>query len=609
MKRTQLLNNILEDTMAGFWDWNIPENTEYLSPTFKKMFGYEDHELENIPETRRSLIFEEDLDVVLKNLDDHIKSKGSVPYENLVRYKHKNGSMVHVICKGSVIEWAEDGSPKRMVGSHVDISKTLQVEKDLINANKRFNLIVEGINAGIWDWDVVTGKEWWSNKFFELLGYTPDEIPATFDTFLNLLLHPDDKAKVDNAVKQHFKDKIPYKLDIRLQTKSGKYLWFETSGNAQFNEQGEPTRMAGSIVNIDMKMKSQLQLQEAGNMAKMGSWEIDLITNKVFWSKEVYDIHEVPYNVEPTLEDGLNYYHKDYLPLITEKVTNTIENKEPFDVELILITAKKRPIWVRTMGKPIVGAKGKVVGVRGVFQDINSQKSKEENLKQSLDVITEQNNRLRNFAHIVSHNLRTHTGNFEMMLNMLKNADNELEKGEMMEHLDKISKNLTETILHLNQVVTINTDSSLQKVELDIEQYFAKTTSLIEADISTSKAEITADFSSWNKIRFVPAYLESILLNFTTNAIKYRHPERTPKINVSTTIENDKKVLLFVDNGLGIDLNKHREKLFGMYKTFHKNKNSKGIGLFITKNQVETLGGSITVESEVGKGSTFKVIF
>lgn len=609
MERTRLLNMVLENTLAGFWDWNIAENTEYLSPTFKKMFGYEDHELENSPETWQKLIFKEDLDIVLKNFDEHVKTKGRIPYDNIVRYKHKNGSTVHVICKGNVVEWAPNGSPVRMVGSHVDISKIVEAEQELITTNKRFNLIVDGINAGIWDWDVQTGKEWWSDRFFELLGYKPQEIPATFDTFLNTLLHPDDKEKVDVAIKKHFEDGLPYKLEIRLKSKYGKYIWFETSGNANFDAKGKPTRMAGSIVDIDQRKQIQLLLEDAGEMARLGSWEIDLLNNTIFWSKEVYDIHEVDYSVEPTIRDGINYYHPDYRDIITEKVNNAIEEKEPYDVELKLITAKNNIVWIRTIGKPVFGVNGMVVGVRGVFQDINAQKQKEETLKNSIDFITEQNNRLRNFAHIVSHNLRTHSGNIEMMLKMLNLAESEEEKNEMLGHLDKISQNLSETIVHLNEVVTINSNSTIQKTKLNIKEYYNKVLDIVEADIKQTRAKIITDFSGWEQVDFVPAYMDSILLNFTTNAIKYRHDERDPVINVTTFVENGKKVLLIADNGLGIDLERHGDKLFGMYKTFHRNKNSKGIGLFITKNQIESMGGTITVESEVNKGTTFKITF
>ena len=110
-------------------------------------------------------------------------------------------------------------------------------------------------------------------------------------------------------------------------------------------------------------------------------------------------------------------------------------------------------------------------------------------------------------------------------------------------------------------------------------------------------------------VSFNPSYLESILLNFTTNAIKYSHPERLPEINYVLTKENGKCILEIKDNGLGIDLSKYGEKLFGMYNTFHDNKNARGIGLFITKNQVESMGGTIEVESTKNLGTTFKIFF
>lgn len=609
MKKNQLLNIILEDTLAGFWDWNIPANEEYLSPTFKKMFGYEDHELENKPETWQNLIFKEDLPIVLKNFEEHVKTKGEIPFDNIVRYKHKNGSTVNVICKGNVIEWNDDGSPLRMVGSHIDITKVKNTEKELTSANKRFNLIVEGINAGIWDWDVLTGEEWWSDRFFELLGYKINELPPTFDTFLNVLLHPEDKDSVNKAVQQHFEDKIPYKLEIRLKTKLGNYKWFETAGTATFNKEGKPLRMAGSIVNINVRHKTQMQLEETGTMAKVGGWEIDLLKNEMHWTKEVYDIHGLPYDKILSVEESINSFHPDYVSLITEKVNNAIKNQEPYDVELKLLLPSKKSAWVRSIGKPIANPDGKVVALQGVIQNIDAQKKKEEDLNNTINIVSEQNGRLRNFAHIVSHNLRTHTGNLEMMLDMLKGAENEEEKDEMIGHLYNISANLSETILHLNEVVTIQTKGEDNKKLISFKDYFDKTLTLLEAEIKITDTIIKTDFSAVEQINYVPAYFESILLNLTTNAIKYKHPDRNPFITVKTMKENGKKVLLFTDNGSGIDLTKHKAKVFGMYKTFHKNKNSRGIGLFITKNQIEALGGSITVESEVGKGTTFKIVF
>jgi PAS domain S-box-containing protein len=118
----RILGDILESTLSGYWDWNLAAGTEYLSPTFKKMFGYEDHELLNAPETWQKLIFAEDLPGVLENFERHVRSRGSEPFYNEVRYRHRNGSTVWVICAGRVIEWAPDGSAVRMVGCHVDIT-------------------------------------------------------------------------------------------------------------------------------------------------------------------------------------------------------------------------------------------------------------------------------------------------------------------------------------------------------------------------------------------------------------------------------------------------------------------------------------------------------
>jgi sensor histidine kinase regulating citrate/malate metabolism len=98
-------------------------------------------------------------------------------------------------------------------------------------------------------------------------------------------------------------------------------------------------------------------------------------------------------------------------------------------------------------------------------------------------------------------------------------------------------------------------------------------------------------------------------LNFTTNAIKYSHPDRIPEIYYDLEKENDKFVLKIKDNGLGIDLDRHGEKLFGMYKTFHNNPDARGIGLFITKNQIESMGGKVEVESKKNIGTTFKIFF
>ena len=107
----------------------------------------------------------------------------------------------------------------------------------------------------------------------------------------------------------------------------------------------------------------------------------------------------------------------------------------------------------------------------------------------------------------------------------------------------------------------------------------------------------------------MPAFLESILMNMLTNAIKYRSPDRALILKYSCEQIEDYCVLKIEDNGIGIDLDKHRNSIFGLFKTFNGNSDSVGLGLFMTKNQVELMQGKIEIESTLGKGTIFKIYF
>ncbi|MEL7314829.1 MAG: PAS domain S-box protein, partial [Cyanobacteria bacterium J06559_3] len=138
----KLLEQILDIVLAGYWDWDIPNHQEYLSPGFKRMFGYEDHELPNTPESWQKLIFPEDLPQVLDCFERHVQSRGEIPYYNEVRYRHKNGSIIWVMCSGQVIEWDVSGNPLRMIGCHIDISDRKQVETELQTSRAYYQGII-----------------------------------------------------------------------------------------------------------------------------------------------------------------------------------------------------------------------------------------------------------------------------------------------------------------------------------------------------------------------------------------------------------------------------------------------------------------------------------
>ena len=258
---------------------------------------------------------------------------------------------------------------------------------------------------------------------------------------------------------------------------------------------------------------------------------------------------------------------------------------------------------------PLIGEGNKAYGLIGFSMDITNLKQKEHELQNVINVASQQNKKLINFAHIVSHNLRSHTANFSMLLNFLINEKDETEKQKIIKMLTDASDNLLDTLDNLNEVVDINTNSNLEKTPMCLNEKIVSVEQDLEAFLINNNAKIINTISDNVIINVVPTYIDSILRNFITNAVKYRSLDRNPIVQLSAESENGYTILGITDNGLGIDLKKYGAKLFGMYKTFHDRKDARGIGLYITKNQIEAMNGKVTATSEIGKGTTFKIYF
>ena len=227
-----------------------------------------------------------------------------------------------------------------------------------------------------------------------------------------------------------------------------------------------------------------------------------------------------------------------------------------------------------------------------------------------MKLYSDQNSRLLNFSYIVSHNLNTQAGNIKSILDCIDVDEKKETIEEMLTHLRTVSNDLNDTILNLNQIIQIQNDVDIVVRPLKLSDYINKTISVIKDFNSDTKVNIINNVPEYLLINFNPAYLESVLQNFVTNAIKYAHPDRDPVIIFDYAIDEEgNKVLKIKDNGQGIDLKVYGDLLFGMYKTFHKHKDARGIGLHITKNQIEAMKGKVFVESEVGVGTTFKIVF
>jgi signal transduction histidine kinase len=363
----------------------------------------------------------------------------------------------------------------------------------------------------------------------------------------------------------------------------------------------DPTSQENNVFN-------NFYYEDVAKLTGAGGWSVNFRDKKSFLDPEARRILKTPEDYQPSLRTAMDFYALDHKQKAAE-IFMACSMGESFAATIKMITFEGDEFWARAVGRPMYDAKEEIIGVQGVFQDINDEKTKELSLEASVKIIESQNARLFNFAHIVSHNLRSHASNLHLTLDLLKSIESAEDEAELKGGLYDISESLNDTINHLNEIVTAQAKSTSDMRLVRFDESLQTVTRSISRLIEDTETEIFSDFSEIQEIKYIPSYLESILLNLITNAIKYSHPDRSPVIDICTFEEAGRSCLRIKDNGLGIDLEKHGEALFNMYQTFHPGKDSVGIGLFITKNQVETLQGSIHAESVEGEGTIFKIKF
>lgn len=224
--------------------------------------------------------------------------------------------------------------------------------------------------------------------------------------------------------------------------------------------------------------------------------------------------------------------------------------------------------------------------------------------------LVDYNQQLQQFAFIAAHNLRAPVARIlglGQVLGMLENTPEK--KDEIYPKLIQTARELDGVVNDLNTILDSRKNSDSQLTVVDLATEVTKITSTLEREIAHTHAVVATDFAQVACIRTVKPYLESILYNLISNAIKYRDPQRVPLIHVRTEQLENEICLTVSDNGLGIDLTAFRDKLFTLYSRFHIHLEGKGLGLYLVKTQITALGGRIEIESEVNKGSTFRVYF
>lgn len=355
-------------------------------------------------------------------------------------------------------------------------------------------------------------------------------------------------------------------------------------------------------------IKKEAEFKAIFDQAPVGIVKLDSITGKFLTINNAY-CKIVGYSVEELLKTNFqSITHQEDLQEDLDNMellrNGVIDN---FSMEKRYIHKSGKIVWVNLIVAVLWRESNKVMNHIGIVEDITDKKRAEEELKQSFELVSEQNKRLLNFSYIVSHNLRSHTSNIELISSLMEGIKSQEEQAEMVHLLQKVSKSLDETMRNLNEVVNIRTNLTITIECLNLHDYIEKSVAVLDKQIRDKNAEVQNLVPKHINIDYNAAYLESILYNFISNAIRYSNPKKKPLIVLQ--FDEEKKALSITDNGIGIDLKRNAENLFGMYKTFNNNPDAKGIGLFISKNQIDAMGGRIETKSEIDEGTTFTIYF
>lgn len=447
-----------------------------------------------------------------------------------------------------------------------------------------------------------------------ITGYKREEIIGTnpYDFF-----HPDDSESIQKLGHlPSIEGEETTVEEYRFRKKNGEYIWLRTETHPIKNDESKVEKLVTVSTDISELVAAKQRIKrleflykETNELAKIGSWEFDIEKGEFSWTKESSEIAEVEEDFIPSMEGLLKFFTDEARRRLNNVIEIAITQGKSYDTTLPFITGKGNQIWVRNIGKPEIKF-GKTVRLHGILQDINRNIEKQNNkLRMLVSQLTQQNKQLEEFNQIVSHNLRSPLTNTSMLLYSLERAKTDEDRKEIIDKMKQSHSYINELLEELVDIVSKLNTKELEQDDIDIRAIIENTVKLLQQSIEENQATVTIGNMEWSEINYPKIYMESIILNLVSNAIKDRSEQRPPVIVIETYLDGEEKKLRFSDNGSGINLKQHGEKIFRLHKTFHKDKPGKGLGLFMTKNQIEAMGGEIVVESEVEKGTTFRITF
>ena len=528
-------------------------------------------------------------------------------------FKHLLLDLFCILAIGTIIRYFIIKNEKE---NNLNFEKLKNSNKEIRESKERYDIVAKATSDTIWDWNIKNNKFSFNKGIEGIFGYNIEEVGNTPKWWFDCI-HPEDIIRISVSIYSFLENKSQkWQDEYRFKCKDGSYKYILDRGFLVFDEFGLAVRMIGAMQDISqLKIEEQrLRLLET---VITNTKDAVIITDadnselnipKIVFVNESFSIMS-GYRYNDVVGKSPNiFYGKNDLEL--EKLILCLKNIEECEIETLSYKKNGNAYWVQFSMVPVFNSEKTHTHWISIQRDITERKIQEKEKEQLIKELTQNNKDLRQFSYITSHNLRSPLSNLIGLLKLTE--DIEIDNTELKLIIDGFSKStylLNETISDLGKVVIIRDNPSINKQDIVLLDSIENVFNQIDIMIKNTKPIININVKKSELVFSNKAYLESILLNLITNSIKYKSEKRQLIIDIDYEEEATSMNLIFKDNGLGIDLEKYKDKIFGLYQKFHNYADSKGLGLYLVKSQIESMGGKIEIESQVDKGTKFIIHF
>lgn len=586
----------------GSWEWDTESGEIYWSDEYFRICGEEPQSFVPVFEIAMSYIHPDDQEPLNAAIQKTIET--GIPYSLEKRIVRRDGTIRKVLSRANLTK-DENGKTTILVGSMLDITERKRTEEALQESEARNKALLNALPDIIF----INTKE----------GIYVDVQVTNEET----LLLPKDELigkRLEDLFDKQTALKFLDKFKLALSTNQTQHVEYSISNL------GRRSYFEGRIV----KYKEEQVLTVVRDITKSKEDEISAFESERRFYK-VFNISPIPVTITKFDTSEIVDVNSKFLDLVKmnrDEVIGSTTLKLGFWVipderkEFIDLLLKEGKVYgLQTKIRTKDGSDREVILSAELIQldgesniltmifDISEQKKVEGELLTLANELISTNKELSQFAYITSHNLRAPVVNIDSLLKFYDPKKSDSPENEMIFEKIVISvEQLKSSLQDLIQLVAIKDDQGKNKEKVAFANIVEMVKRNLHIQIEEVKANIETDFSEVNEITINKPIIESIIQNLISNGIKYAGRE-TPHIQLRTNRYDNGVILLVKDNGIGMDLNKMGNRLFGMYQRFHENKEGKGLGLYIVKSQIESIGGKIEVESQPEQGTTFKVYF